>query len=140
MGDVVVHSTQYLNDAELLALASYLKTLPPGTHSASSFAADPATARALAAGEEAGRGAQLYDDNCAACHRTDGRGAKRAFPTLADNSSVLAADPTSVIHLILRGSRLPSTTAAPSPLGMPGFGWRLSDPAPDTRKPTSIRR
>jgi mono/diheme cytochrome c family protein len=127
MSDVVVHSTQYLNDADLRAVALYLKTLPPDRHPASSFAADPATARALAAGEEAGRGAQLYDDNCAACHHTDGRGATRALPAIAGNSSVLAADPTSIIHLILQGSQLPGTAAAPSPLGMPGFGWRLSD-------------
>jgi mono/diheme cytochrome c family protein len=127
MSDVVVHSTQYLNDADLLAVASYLKTLPPDAHPASSFAADPTTARALAAGEEAGRGAQLYDDSCAACHHTDGRGATRALPAIAGNSSVLAADPTSIIHLILQGSQLPGTAAAPSPLGMPGFGWRLSD-------------
>jgi mono/diheme cytochrome c family protein len=127
MSDVVVHSTQYLNDADLLAVASYLKTLPPDAHSMSSFAANPTTARALAAGEEAGRGAQLYDDNCAACHHTDGRGATLALPAIAGNSSVLAADPTSIIHLILQGSQLPGTAAAPSPLGMPGFGWRLSD-------------
>jgi len=127
MSDVVVHSTQYLNDADLLALASYLKTLSPDAHPASSFAADPGTARAMAAGEEAGRGAQLYDDNCAACHHSDGRGATRALPAIAGNSSVLAADPTSIIHLILQGSQLPGTAAAPSPLGMPGFGWRMSD-------------
>jgi mono/diheme cytochrome c family protein len=127
MSDVVVHSTQYLNDADLRAVAAYLKTLPPGAHPASSFAADPGTARALAGGEEVGRGAQLYDDNCAACHHSDGRGATQALPAIAGNSSVLAADPTSIIHLILRGSQLPGTAAAPSPLGMPGFGWRLSD-------------
>ncbi len=127
MSDVVVHSTQYLNEADLQAVASYLKTLPPDAHPMSSFAADPATARALAAGDEADRGAQLYDDNCAACHHTDGLGATRALPVIAGNSSVLAGDPTSIIHLILQGSQLPGTAAAPSPLGMPGFGWRLSD-------------
>jgi len=127
MSDVVVHSSQYLNDADLLAVASYLKTLAPDAHPASSFAADPTTARALAAGDEADRGAQLYDDSCAACHHSDGRGATRALPAIAGNSSVLAADPTSIIRLILQGSQLPGTAAAPSPLGMPGFGWRLSD-------------
>jgi len=35
MSDVIVHSTQYLNDADLQAIAAYLKTLPPlsGDHS-----------------------------------------------------------------------------------------------------------
>jgi mono/diheme cytochrome c family protein len=46
---------------------------------------------------------------------------------MANNPTVLADDPTSVIHLILNGSRLPSTPQAPSDLAMPGFGWRLSD-------------
>jgi len=127
MNDVVVNSTQYLSDADLAAIAAYLKTLPAGAHPASSFSADPATASALAAGRESGRGAQLYDDNCSACHRTDGKGATEVIPELAGNSSVLAADPTSIVRLILQGSRLPATPAAPSALGMPGFGWRLSD-------------
>jgi len=29
--------------------------------------------------------------------------------------------------LVLSGSALPATAAAPSTLGMPAFGWRLSD-------------
>jgi mono/diheme cytochrome c family protein len=127
MSDVVVHSTQYLNDADLHAVAAYLKAIPPDARAASSFKADPSTARALAAGREVDRGAQLYDDNCAACHHTDGRGAVRALPAIAGNSSVLAVDPTSIIHVILQGSQLPDTSSAPSRLGMPGFGWRLSD-------------
>jgi alcohol dehydrogenase (quinone), cytochrome c subunit len=28
---------------------------------------------------------------------------------------------------VLAGSALPGTTSAPSPLGMPGFAWRLSN-------------
>lgn len=127
MREVVVHSTQYMNDSDLQAIATYLKTLPPDTRAASSFKADPTTARALAAGDEPDRAAQLYDDNCSACHHSDGRGATRVLPAIAGNSSVLAADPTSIIHVILQGSQLPSTSAAPSRLGMPGFGWRLSD-------------
>jgi alcohol dehydrogenase (quinone), cytochrome c subunit len=127
MNDVVVNSTQYLSDADLSAIAAYLKTLPASAHPASSFSADPATASALAAGRETNRGAQLYDDNCSACHHTDGKGATQVIPELAGNSSVLAADPTSIVRLILQGSRLPATPAAPSALGMPGFGWRLSD-------------
>jgi mono/diheme cytochrome c family protein len=40
---------------------------------------------------------------------------------------VLSADADSLIRLVLAGSSLPGTAAAPSPLGMPGFGWRLSN-------------
>ncbi|MGH8444552.1 MAG: c-type cytochrome [Solimonas sp.] len=127
MGDVVVHSTQHLNDEDLQAIAVYLKSLPASAHEASSFAASPATAQALQAGLNEGRGAELYVDNCAACHRTDGAGYAKAFPKLAGNPSVLSEDPSSMIRLVLAGASLPGTTAAPSPLGMPGFAWRLSD-------------
>jgi len=78
-------------------------------------------------GREVYRGAQPYVDNCAACHRTNGAGATDVFPAIAGNSSVLAADPASIVRLILQGSALPATNAVPSTLGMPGFGWRLSD-------------
>ena len=127
MNDVVVHSTQFLNDADLLAIAAYLKTLAPSPGDAPKFAANPATAAALAKGHEANRGAELYDDNCAACHRTDGEGSPRALPKIAGNSSVLAQDPNSLIRLVLAGSALPGTASAPSPLAMPGFAWRLSN-------------
>lgn len=127
MGDVVQHSTQHLNEADLHAVAAYLKTLSASGQSGSSFKADSATAVALAAGQEQDRGAELYLDNCAACHRTDGLGDVRVFPKIAGNSSVLADNPVSLIRLLLVGSSLPSTASAPSPLGMPGFAWRMSD-------------
>jgi mono/diheme cytochrome c family protein len=127
MSDVVLHSTQYLNDGDLHAIAAYLKTLPPSERQVSSFKADPATAQALAAGQEENRGAELYVDNCAACHRTNGEGYERVFPKIAGNSSVLSEDPVSMIRLVLAGSKLPTTVTAPSALGMPGFAWRMSD-------------
>lgn len=127
MSDVVVHSTQYLSDADRQAIAAYLKTLPAAAGDAPKFAANPATAAALAKGQEPNRGAELYDDNCAVCHRSDGGGSPNALPKVAGNPSVLAEDPESLIRLVLAGSALPGTSAAPSPLGMPGFAWRMSN-------------
>jgi mono/diheme cytochrome c family protein len=127
MSDVVVHSTQYLRDEDLDAIAAYLKSLSPAHNDASTFAMNPATARALQAGINDSRGAELYVDNCAACHRTDGEGYLRVFPEIAGNSTVLSDDATSLIRLVLEGSRSPATTGAPSRLGMPGFASRLSD-------------
>jgi mono/diheme cytochrome c family protein len=127
MRDVVVHSTQFMHDDDLNAIAAYLKTLPPNKNTQASFAANGATAAALQSGVAADRGAELYADSCAACHRTDGTGYANVFPKIAGNSTVLAANPTTLIRVILEGSRLPSTPTAPSPLGMPGFAWRMSD-------------
>lgn len=127
MADVVRHSTQHLTDADLGAIAAYLKSLPPSADDPSSFAANPQTASALRAGINSTRGAELYVDNCAACHRSDAEGYARVFPNLAGNSTALAADPTTLIHLVLEGSEMPSTVHAPSNLGMPGFADRLTD-------------
>lgn len=128
MNDVIQHSGQYLSDQDLAAIALYLKSLPeiPGS-SKVGFKADETTAKALWSGESPSRGAEIYVDNCAACHRTDGHGYKEVFPRLVDNPSVLAEDPSSMIRVILGGSRLPSTQQAPSDLVMPDFGWRLND-------------
>ena len=127
MTDVVYHSTQYLTDADLGAIAGYLKSLPGTKNDGIAYVASDETAKALKAGINATRGAELYVDNCAACHATDGLGRRMALPAIAGNSSVLSPDAASIIRLVLNGSELPSLPAAPSPLGMPAFGWRLSD-------------
>jgi len=127
MHDVVIHSTQGMSDEDLQAVASYLKTLKPAAATPSSYTASDDTAKALTTGQDIGRGGALYADNCAACHRSNGKGNVHAFPPIAGNPSVLAENPASLIRLVLTGSMLPSTKAAPSNLGMPGFAWRLSD-------------
>jgi mono/diheme cytochrome c family protein len=127
MADVVLHSTQAMSPEDLKAIAVYLKSLTPGPDEKSRYAVSDVTAKALKAGHDETRGAQLYLDNCAACHRSDATSNAKVFPALAGNPSVLSDDPTSLIRLVLAGSTLPSTKGAPSALGMPGFAWRLSD-------------
>jgi mono/diheme cytochrome c family protein len=127
MNDVVAHSMQHMTDQDLHAIAAYLKSLPASGSGKATFVASDATAKALHAGIEPTRGAQLYLDNCAACHRTDGKSNAITFPALPGNPTVLADDPSSLIRLVLAGSRLPSTKERPSDLAMPGFAWRLSD-------------
>jgi mono/diheme cytochrome c family protein len=127
MNEVVTHSTQQMTPGDQNAIAAYLKSLPVGLPEKSTFAASDITALALKAGHDTSRGAQLYLDNCNACHRSDAKSNAIVFPALAGNPTVLSDNPTSLIRLILAGSALPSTKLAPSNLGMPAFGWRLSD-------------
>jgi len=86
-----------------------------------------AAMRALSTGDTGMRGSRVYLDNCNACHRSDGSGAKRTFPNLVKNEAVNAKDPISLIHIVLAGGSMPSTQTAPSAFAMPDFGWRLSD-------------
>lgn len=138
MTEVVNDSTQYLSDTDLNAMAEYLKSLPvQGEKSAAGQVGGPAPGQpatslaaatlALRSGNVGARGALLYVNNCAACHGSDGAGAQQAFPALSGNPVVNSPDPTSLIHIVLSGSRRPSTTASPAPLAMPDFAWRLDD-------------
>ncbi len=127
MTDVVVHSMQYMSDADLSAIARYLKTLPPRVEGETPYAYDDTVASRLRAGDAGKTGAAVYRDNCMACHRSDGRGYMRVFPALGGNPVVQGADPTSLIHVVLEGAALTGTQTAPSTFTMPPFGWRLSD-------------
>ncbi len=134
MAEVVGKSTQYLTDQDLMSIAEYLKSLPASNNdgqgnAASARQASDATAatQALRAGDTGMRGSRVYLDNCNACHRSDGSGAKRTFPNLVKNEAVNANDPISLIHIVLDGSSMPSTQTAPTAFAMPDFEWRLSD-------------
>ena len=127
MSDVVVHSMQYLSQDDLTAIARYLKSLPAVDPKDQPHQYDKQVAQALWKGDDSQRGASVYIDNCAACHRTDGHGYTRVFPALAGNPVLQTADATSLINIVLNGGTLPATHSAPSTFTMPAFAWRLSD-------------
>lgn len=123
MTEVIAHSTQHFTDGDLAALAEYLKSLPTaGPARKALAAATPASAEDLYK-TRAGLG---YVQFCSTCHRRDGRGVGDVFPPLAQNGSVQAADPTSVIHIVLSGWQSAVTRNTPRAFGMPDYS-RLSD-------------
>ncbi len=126
MSDVVTFSTQHMTDADLKAIAHYLKSLP-GTRNEPEFTYDEAQAKQLAALNVSAPGALDYMNNCAACHLSSGKGYDNTFPALAGNPVILSADPVSLIHIILAGSTRPATAGAPANFAMPGFAERLTD-------------
>lgn len=127
MTDVIEHSTQHLSDEDLNAMAVYLKSIKSSDPQAEAPKADDATQAALVRGDMSKTGAQLYMDNCAACHRTDGKGYSKTFPALAHNPALLSDDPSSLISIVLRGGKAAVTHKAVTGLTMPDFGWRLDD-------------
>lgn len=129
MTEVVTHSTSHLADADLKAIAAYLKTLSPVPDRAADVKSQGAseTIRQLTAARGLTLGERLYLDNCSACHFVNGKGAPRVFPQIDGASIVNADNPQALIHVILKGARTPSTDRAPSILVMPGFDHRLSD-------------
>ena len=122
MSDVVAHSTQYLTNDDLTSIARYLKALPArASHPQNWEPNEDITTAALRSGDFSAIGAVGYVDNCAACHRLDGKGSARIFPALAGNSIVFAEDPSSLIQLTLDGAAMADTPHDPMVFKMPGF-------------------
>jgi len=124
MADVVLRSTQYLNDADLRAIALFLKTLPQeGPREASAKPPDPAQRRL---------GALRYEKHCAGCHGENGEGGRSAagrllYPALARNRTVTMEPPANLVRVIVHGGFLPATEGNPRPFGMPPFAQTLDD-------------
>jgi mono/diheme cytochrome c family protein len=128
MREVVGHSMQYMSDADLSAIARYLKTLAPSNaNEVAAVPDDGSTARKLHDLQLDSLGARVYADNCMACHRSTGNGYPQTFPELAHNSVLNDPAAASIIQIILTGNTVQPTKAAPTAYSMPAFGWRLDD-------------
>jgi mono/diheme cytochrome c family protein len=117
MGEVVAFSTSQMNDADTAAMLAYLRSIPASPDVKS----DAPDQKAMKQGEA------IWQDACAACHRTDGSGVPRYFPPMQHNLNAQQSDPTTLIHYVLAGARKVPTDGAPTPLSMPAFHWKLSD-------------
>ncbi len=105
MADVVQHSTQYLAEDDLRAIARYLKSLPPSEGCEREWQQkEDVTTAALKVGDFSAPGALSYVEQCSVCHRMGGKGAPRIYPALAGNSIVFADDPSSLIQVTLTGA------------------------------------
>ncbi|AZY50573.1 cytochrome c [Bordetella avium] len=127
MAEVVEDSLQHLTDRDITAIAAYLKSLTPSVPQGAVFQYQPATQEALSQGRVETPGALSFLNNCAGCHRTDGKGYAQTFPALAGNPSILNSNADSLISIILRGSQMPGTAGAPTQYAMLGYAWRLDD-------------
>jgi mono/diheme cytochrome c family protein len=127
MIDVINNSSPYLNDPDLAAVATYLKSLPASVPAQPAFVYDDATTAMLRTGHPANRGAQIYLAQCVSCHVDTGRGAAPYLPPLAGNPTVLDPDPASLINIVLNGSNPIVVKGTPDAYRMPQFRINLSD-------------
>jgi mono/diheme cytochrome c family protein len=115
MEEVVHESLSRLTDADLHAMAVYLKDQPPPQTPQSAAVADLPADRLQA-------GRQLYEQHCSSCHGSDGRGLPRAAPALAHNGGATARGAGNVVSAVLQGFPAEGTWAA-----MPSFAGVLDD-------------
>jgi mono/diheme cytochrome c family protein len=119
MAEVVVNSTSKMSDADVRAIAVYLKSLPAGPPEPAVTAPPPE--QGMKDGE------QIYAHYCRACHETDGSGAPRIYPPLPANALLQSADPSSTLRVILDGAQTVTTPRAPNTGSMPSYARDLSD-------------
>ncbi|MDP5008642.1 MAG: cytochrome c, partial [Glaciimonas sp.] len=131
-----------LTDPDLQAIATYLRSVP-AIHDAADIKSrsawgqpsqDDATLRGIAPVSNsvlASGGAELFSGNCASCHSASGSGVKDGYyPSLFNNSTVGARDPSNLLMVILNGVQRHSKETANTKaddIFMPGFADQLSD-------------
>lgn len=119
MREAVENSTSKMTDADLKAIATYLKSVP-GSGKSEPAPLSPTDARMVS-------GSAIYRDNCSACHGATGLGQMPLFPALAGNQIVEQDTVDTLSHVVLAGSQGAATTDRPTMPAMPSFAWRLTD-------------
>jgi mono/diheme cytochrome c family protein len=123
MAETVNLSTSKMTDSDLKAMATYLKDRASGQSDRKDAAQEPPPADQ----NSMKSGAQIYADECSACHTPSGKGVPGLFPALAGAPIVQQTDPTSLIHVVLRGALSVGTAPAPTAPEMPAFAWVMND-------------
>jgi mono/diheme cytochrome c family protein len=119
MKDVIENSTSKMPDADLKAIAVYLKERG---------AAGSLTPVPLASSDPRMQaGEAIFTDTCSACHSRSGAGVEHLFPKLAGNVVAAQDDPASLIRIVIAGGRAAATEERPTSPAMPSLGYRLND-------------
>ncbi|MDR5827600.1 cytochrome c [Caballeronia sp. LP006] len=129
MTSVINNSTQAMNDSDVAAMASYLKSLPAaGGNGNAPYSYDAkATKVSLARPAASDSGARVYTAYCMHCHGVDGRGFAPMLAPLAGNPNVLEKDASSLINVTLNGTGDLVIQGVPAPYPMPRYAPVLSD-------------
>ncbi|MEK9282654.1 cytochrome c [Bradyrhizobium sp. ISRA442] len=118
MAEVIVGSTSKMSDADVRAMAVYLKSLPAARREPIVTPPDDAEMKA---------GQAVYARLCIACHEADGSGAPRIYPPLPGNALLQSVNPSSTLRIMLDGAHTVTTPRAPNTGEMPGYAKQLSD-------------
>ena len=118
MAEVVTNSTALMSDADVRAIAVYLKDLPAGEREPNVL---PPSQEQMSDGQKVYRGA------CVACHEVDGSSAPGIYPPLPGNANLQSAIADSTLRIILDGAHTLTTPRAPNPGSMPAYADKLSD-------------
>lgn len=138
MAEAIDHSLRHLTDADLQAIATYVKSVP-AVHDAADTA--PVHARgtasngmaylrgeALPTDPDKLTGPQLFDAHCATCHQAGGQGSfDRGLPSLFHNTVLGRSNGNNLVMAMLDGVQREQEHGDPLETRMPAFRKVLSD-------------
>lgn len=135
MAEAIDHSLRHLNEADLRAMAVYLKTVPAQRDAADTqpvyswgkASDDLNSIRGVPLPKDLNEmtGAQLYDAHCATCHQAKGQGSfDGGLPPLFHNAALGRANTNNLVMVMLEGVH---RQLDPPEVRMPGFARVLSD-------------
>jgi fructose 5-dehydrogenase cytochrome subunit len=136
MGEAVEHSFQYLSEADVNAMATYVRTVPaihdPADPNSRFSFGKASSDLGVLRGKNGIRnddgdptGAELFQANCASCHSAFGQGSKDGYyPSLFSNSALGSNNRNNLIAAILNGV---NRTTSIGQAYMPGFAGGPND-------------
>ena len=128
MTEVINNSTQYMTDADITAIATYLKDIPGGREkNEGAYAYNADAAKNLLAREYTSTGALVYAQQCMSCHLADGAGHAPYLPPLAGNPITVDPSAASLINIVLNGTQRIVVDGMPDAYRMPQYRVLLSD-------------
>lgn len=132
MAEAVTLSLSHLSPADLAAMATYLKSLPPkpGEREAAVNANPPALTASTpwapgGDGDAGSLGRRLFEGACASCHGWNGNGLQSPYADLRGAQTANDPAATNLVQVILHGSAI--TTPERGHASMPSFGRAYTD-------------
>lgn len=104
MQEAIHDSLRLMTDADLQAIAVFLKQQPGNVAEAAS--------KANWAADRQAAGKRVYENNCSSCHQSNGKGIEGSVPALAGDGAVTALEPYNVIMATLEGFSAQGTWGA----------------------------
>jgi mono/diheme cytochrome c family protein len=124
MGEAVDHSLSHMEPADIRALVTYLRSIPPVASFEPATIAPPAPASPKEGGAVADAlGRKVFAQACVSCHSWTGVSALSPFATISGGRAVNDPTATNVAQIVISGTR----RLTPRAMSMPAFGSTYTD-------------
>jgi mono/diheme cytochrome c family protein len=125
MGEAVDHSFSKMTKADIEAMVTFLRSVPPTTSSECSSKSVPAPVSHKDGVTASLLGKKIFEGACVSCHGWSGKSAVSRFATLTGSAAVNDPSAANVAQIVISGTR--RLTPDYGALSMPSFGHAFSD-------------